>query len=91
MRPWRSVTRVAGPARFRASSLVPTKAIRPSRPDNHLWDVLVLACVAASVAGVRWEPGTAPTGPAPERPGRKGVDFAELVKRNRAMKAGRGR
>jgi hypothetical protein len=63
--------------------------VRPSNPDNHLFDVLVLAAVAASVAGVRWEPGLAPTGPPPERQSKPAVDFAELVRRNRAAKAGR--
>jgi hypothetical protein len=48
-----------------------------------------LAAVAASVAGVRWEPGLAPTGPPPERQSKPAVDFAELVRRNRAAKAGR--
>lgn len=62
--------------------------IRPSRPDNHLWDVLVLACVAASVAGIRWEPSSAPTSPPPQRSTRPAVDFAELVRRNRAVKGG---
>jgi hypothetical protein len=63
--------------------------VRPSNPDNHLFDVLVLAAVAASVAGVRWEPGLAPTAPPPERQAKPAVDFAELVRRNRAAKAGR--
>jgi hypothetical protein len=63
--------------------------VRPSNPDNHLFDVLVLAAVAASVAGVRWEPGLAPTGPPPERQSKPAVDFAELVRRNRAAKQGR--
>jgi hypothetical protein len=62
---------------------------KPERPDNHLWDALVLATVAASVAKLRWEPGATPTGPAPERQGKPAVDFAELVQRNRAMKTGR--
>jgi hypothetical protein len=62
---------------------------RPGRPDNHLWDCLVGCAVAASVAGVRWEPSSTPTGPAPERQGKTAVDFAELVRRNRAAKTGR--
>jgi len=60
---------------------------RPVKMDNHLFDALVLAAVAAGVSGVRWEPH-APGTPAPERRGGAApVDFAELVRRNRAAKA----
>lgn len=39
--------------------------VRPDRPDNHLWDCLVGACVAASVDGLAFHPGgQPPAGPA---------------------------
>jgi hypothetical protein len=39
--------------------------VRPDRPDNHLWDVAVLSCVAASVAGLQWSASGVPV-PRPE-------------------------
>jgi hypothetical protein len=55
--------------------------VRPHRPDNHLFDCLVGCAVAAAVVGVRWgEPMRT------AQSSRPAVDFAELVRRNRAAK-----
>ncbi len=46
-------------------------AVRPDRPDNHLLDTLVLAAVAASVAGLTWSATGQPIAPAPPKPLKK--------------------
>jgi hypothetical protein len=43
--------------------------LRAGRPDNHWWDALVMATVAASVAGLKWDAVTAAGGtPRPREP-----------------------
>lgn len=37
---------------------------RAGRPDNHYWDAMVYATVAASVAGLKWDAGAAAGDPA---------------------------
>jgi len=52
-------------------------AVRPDRPDNHLLDCLVLAAVAASLAGLVWPAGdTAAAGARPRE--RRRVDYAQM-------------
>lgn len=55
--------------------------VRPHRPDNHLWDCLVGAAVAASVQGLTWQAdgGTAP----PPRP-RRQIDLEAMYAAARA-------
>lgn len=58
----------------------------PNR-ENHWWDCLVGAAVAASVAGLAWSPAAAagrPEGPDPDAP----VSFREMQRRARAERAG---
>ena len=50
---------------------------RPGQ-DNHLWDCLVGAAVAASVAGVKWSPAAAAGEPEAPRPARKRRDIGDL-------------
>ena len=53
---------------------------RPGR-DNHLWDCLVGSAVAASVAGLRWDPGTAAGAPPePKKKPKKLIDIEALYK-----------
>lgn len=55
--------------------------VRPNR-DNHLYDCVVGCCVAASVAGVRWDSGAAVGDPAPPRlPRKTRVSLAEQMAR----------
>ena len=61
-------------------------AKQPNR-ENHLLDCLAGNCVAASVQGV----ALGASGERTRAGAKPAVDFAELVKRNRAMKNGRGR
>jgi phage terminase large subunit GpA-like protein len=62
--------------------------IRPERPDNHWFDCLVGAAVAASILGVKWDAGTA-AGEAPRpKKVRKKVDIEELYRQAREIPAG---
>jgi hypothetical protein len=58
----------------------------PDRPDNHLLDCLVLAAVAASLAGLQWSAAGQPA--APRAPRRRTVSLAELQRARKAL-AGR--
>jgi phage terminase large subunit GpA-like protein len=60
--------------------------VRPDRPDNHLLDCLVLAAVAASLAGLQWSAAGQPA--APQAPRRRTVSLAELQRARKAL-AGR--
>jgi hypothetical protein len=54
----------------------------PDRPDNHLLDCLVLAAVAASLAGLQWSAAGQPA--APQAPRRRTVSLAELQRARKA-------
>jgi hypothetical protein len=56
--------------------------VRPDRPDNHLLDCLVLAAVAASLAGLQWSAAGQPV--APQAPRRRTVSLAELQRARKA-------
>lgn len=58
--------------------------VRPERADNHWWDCLVMATVAASVLGLRWDAGAPVGDPRHPRPERKKVRLSDLF----AQKAG---
>lgn len=59
--------------------------VRPDRPDNHLWDCIVGAAVAASVAGVQWSASGEAIAPRIKPPK---IKMSEVIARKRAEKAG---
>lgn len=59
--------------------------VRPDRTDNHWWDCLVYATVAASVDGLQWSAD--PSG-ASQSPPRKQMKFSDMVNQYRQKKAG---
>jgi hypothetical protein len=52
---------------------------RPGR-DNHLWDCLVGASVAASLAGLRWDPGAAAGAPPAAKKEKRRIDVEALYR-----------
>lgn len=54
--------------------------MRSGRPDNHWWDALVLATVAASVLGVKWDAAAASGNPvSPRTPKKRPPTLAERM------------
>jgi hypothetical protein len=54
---------------------------RPGNPDNHFWDTVVGCCVAASVAGLKWDSGAAVGDPMPPKERRKVRKLSDLYAR----------
>lgn len=56
--------------------------VRPERPENHWLDCLVMATVAASLAGLQWSAATGVGEPPPQPRKRRRVNIEELYNRN---------
>ena len=54
--------------------------LRPERPDNHLFDCLVGASVAASINGLKWDSGAVVGEPAPPPTPRQKIKLSDLYK-----------
>lgn len=59
--------------------------LTPGR-DNHWWDTLVGACVAASVLGLTWSSASAAGEPPPPAKEKKLIDIGELYRKQREGK-----
>lgn len=59
---------------------------KPHRPDNHLWDCFVGACVAGHIEGVRWS--ASGQGPSSDKPKVKVIDMSAESRRSRQERSG---
>jgi hypothetical protein len=60
--------------------------VKPHRPDNHLFDTLIGAAVAAGVQGLAWNPAEPGSAPPRAEPARKRTSLAERVELRRREK-----